>query len=409
MSSAASSALTGIKAIESLTREDRGRILSALIARLRNFSLAEEALQDATLSAVSHWGRSGVPSNPQGWLLQVALRKAIDRMRQDKSLQRVASDFSVFNGGESAEADDDTFPDERLRLIFTCCHPAIETKSRIALTLRTVGGLSTAEIAHAFLDQEATMGQRLSRAKAKIAAASIPYVVPEPEDWPERLNAVLSVIYLIFNAGYSVGPTAGRDLAEEAIWLARTLDTLCPADPEIEGLLALLLFTNARRKARLDADGVTVALMQQDRTLWDQHAIDEGTALTERALSRGKPGAYQIKAAIAACHCEGDAPDWPQIALLYDALLTYEATDVVRLNRAVAAAEAGALDFALAELARLEPTLSSYQPFYAAQAELLARYGQTEAAMHAYDRAITLASSPADATLLARRRNALGP
>jgi RNA polymerase sigma-70 factor (ECF subfamily) len=316
--------------------------------------------------------------------------------------------MSVFAGHEADDADEDTIPDERLRLIFTCCHPAIEPKSRIALTLRTVGGLSTAEIAHAFLDQEATMGQRLSRAKAKIAAARIPYVVPEPEDWPERLNAVLSVIYLIFNADYTAGPNAGRDLAEEAIWLARTLDRLCPADSEIEGLLALLLFTHARRKARLDADGVTIALLNQDRNLWDRSAIDEGTALTERALSRGKPGAYQIKAAIAACHCEGDAPDWPQIALLYDALLTHEATDVVLLNRAVAAAEAGALDFALKELQRLEPTLSTYQPFHAAQAELLARSGQIEAAKHAYDKAIALANSPADALFLNRRRSALG-
>jgi predicted RNA polymerase sigma factor len=255
--------------------------------------------------------------------------------------------------------------------------------------------------------EDATMGQRLSRAKAKISSARIPFAVPEPEQWPERLNAVLSVIYLIFNAGYRNDPNAGNDLAEEAIWLARTLDMLCPADPEIEGLLALLLITHARRNARLNGAGVTVPLSKQDRNLWDRQAIEEGTKLTELALGRKKPGAYQIKAAIAACHCEGDASDWRQIAALYDVLLTYEPTDVVQLNRAVAIAEAGALQRGLALFEGLASALAHYQPFHAAQAELLGRSGQVTAAMCAYDQAIALAQSPADITFLAHRRDAL--
>lgn len=407
MTTAASGALAATMALESLARDDRGRMLAALIARLRDFQLAEEALQEAMISAVSHWSRNGVPHSPKGWLLQVAYRRAIDRIRQRKSEAKLAADLTPFAAEEAQESDPDLIPDERLRLIFTCCHPAIEPKSQVALTLRTLGGLSTPEIARAFLDQETTMGQRLSRAKAKIAAARIPYAVPEPTEWPERLNAVLSVIYLIFNAGYTAGPVTGRDLAEEAIWLCRILDQLRRAEPEIEGCLALLLLTQARAGARIDTSGATIPLAEQDRSLWNPSLIRDGVALVERALGRGHPGPYQIKAAIAACHCEGEHSDWPQIVALYDILLTFEPTPVVRLNRAVAMAEIGMLAGALDDLAKLRGDLVDYQPFHAAAAELHARAGDREAAAAAYGHAIRLSQSQADVAFLTARRTTL--
>jgi RNA polymerase sigma-70 factor (ECF subfamily) len=295
-------------------------------------------------------------------------------------------------------------PDERLRLIFTCCHPALDPKSRVALTLRTLGGLSTAEIAHAFLDAEPTMGQRLSRAKAKIAAAGIPFAVPGPEDWADRLQSVLTVVYLIFNAGYTVGPMMDRDLCTEAIWLARLLDQLRPGEAETEGCLALILITHARHKARTDASGATIALSDQDRALWDRAQIDEGVALLHRALARRQVGPCQIKAAIAACHVSGDQPDWPQIVALYTLLLHLEPTDVVRLNRAVALAESGQVRKALADLDGLAGALDSYQPYHAARAELFARAAMADASRAAFDRAIALAPSAADAAFLKRRR-----
>lgn len=294
-------------------------------------------------------------------------------------------------------------PDHRLRLIFTCCHPALAPKTRIALTLRTLGGLSTAQIALAFLDNEPAMGQRLSRAKAKIAAAGIPFKLPEPEDLPDRLNSVLTVVYLIFNAGYTTGPDLNRDLCDEAIFLARLLNQLQPATAEVEGLLALLLLTHARRAARV-SDGVSVALAEQDRALWDHPMLAEGLGILDVAVARRQSGPFQIKAAIAALHSQ-DALDWPQIAALYAALLCYEPTPVVRLNHAVALAETGALPEALERLEALSDALSDYQPFHAARAELLVRNGQTAAALAAYGRAIALASSPADASFLTHRRN----
>jgi RNA polymerase sigma-70 factor (ECF subfamily) len=407
MHDAASGALAVGKVLDGLVRSDRGRLLAALIARLRDFPLAEEALQEALISAMAHWSRNGVPDSPAAWLLQAAQRKAIDRLRQRKSQARIAGAVAELTRGEAQEEESDVIPDERLRLIFTCCHPALEPKSRIALTLRTLGGLSTAEIARAFLDQESTMGQRLSRAKAKIAAARIPYAVPEPSEWQERLGAVLAVVYLIFNAGYTAGPSAGRDLAEEAIWLGRLLDRLRPEDPEIEGFLALMLLTHARRAARTDASGVTIPLGRQDRALWDRAAIGEGLALVERALARRRPGPYQIKAAIAACHCEGPVSDWPQVAALYGALLAYEPTAIVRLNHAVAMAEAGALEEGFRALEALSGQLDDYQPLHAAKAELLARLGRTAEAKAAYATAIALAPSAADAGFLAQRSGAL--
>ena len=394
------------RAIEALVRTDRGRLLSALIARLKSFQLAEDALQDALASAVVHWGRTGLPASPQGWLLKAAMRKAIDRLRKSARENSKAAEIALLSVTEAAETITEEIPDERLRLIFTCCHPALEPKTRVALTLRTLGGLSTAEIACAFLDTETTMGQRLSRARTKILAAGIPYAVPEPEAWSERLQSVLTVVYLIFNQGYSGldEPRAER-LSEEAIYLARMLNDLSPNQAEIEGLLALMLVTEARRAARLDAGGTSVPIALQDRKLWDGDRIAEGLALLDVAVARRAAGPFQVKAAIAALHARSEPPDWAQIVLLYDSLLRMEPTPVVRLNRAVALAEAGALEAALRVLEALRPVLAAYQPFHAAHAELLSRSGQTDAARAAYDRAIDLAANPSDAAFLKCRRD----
>ena len=393
------------RAIAQVMAQDRGRLLSALIARLRDWSLAEEVLQEAAVSALQHWGRSGIPASPQGWLLRVGLRKAIDRIRGRARAGQTTDALRVLAHDEAFEVPEATIPDERLRLIFTCCHPALEEKSRIALTLRVMGGLTTEQIAAAFLDHSTTMGQRITRAKAKIAAAGIPFAVPGPELWGERLSAVLGVIYLIFNAGYSAGPEVGRDLAEEAIWLARTLRDLRPDDPEIEGALALLVLTHARRGARSGPDGATLPPGEQDRRLWDQAAFSEGTMLVEQALLRRKVGPYQVKAAIAACQMQ-TPPDWLQIAALYGVLMRLEPSAVVALNRAVALAETGAEAAAWAVLDSLEG-LQSYQPWHAARAAILARLGRRKDARAAYDLAIELATNRGDALFLEARRAAL--
>ena len=390
-------------ALTEVMRADRGRILAALIARVRDFQLAEDALQDAAASALVHWSKGGTPQRPEAWLIRVAFRKAIDRLRRT-SRDAAQSRAMAVLARDEAEEDPELIADERLRLIFTCCHPGLEPKSRVALTLRTIAGLSTAEIARAFLDSEATMAQRLSRAKAKIAAAGIAFAVPGPEDWAERLQSVLAVIYLIFNAGYTAGPDEPQGLCAEAIYLARLILQLRPGEAEAEGCLALMLVTDARRTARRDASGEVVALTDQDRGLWNAEVAAEGLALIDAAMARGTPGPYQIKAAIAACHMQGAAPDWPQIVRLYDSLLRWEPSPVVVLNRAVALAETGALPDALAVLPGLEDTLADYQPFHAAKAELLRRSGQAAAARAAFDAAIRLATSSADAAFLIKRR-----
>lgn len=395
------------QAIELVMRNDRGRLLAALIARLRDFQLAEDVLQEAAISAMSHWGRSGLPASPQGWLLRVALNRAIDRLRSAKRQLRVTGELAVLARPEADDTEPDMIPDERLRLIFTCCHPALDPKSQVALTLRTLGGLSTLEIARAFLDQDTAMGARLTRAKAKIAAAGIPFVVPGPDDWADRLNSVLTVIYLIFNAGYTNGPTADRDLCNEAIYLARMLDQLRPAEAEVEGCLALMLITQSRHLARTDGQGATVPLTDQDRTLWDTAMIAQGIALIDTAMARKTIGPFQIKAAIAACHIQGSAPDWPQITALYGNLLRFEPTAVVALNHAVALAETGDLRGAIHLLSPLAQTLEHYQPYHAARADLLARSGQPAESYAAYTRAIDLAVSASDAAFLTKRRNRL--
>jgi RNA polymerase sigma factor (sigma-70 family) len=395
-----------IAALNATLRADRGRIFAALMARLRDFQRAEDALQDAAASALVHWGRAGVPDNPAAWLIRVAFRKAIDGLRQQKRTDANLVAMALLARDEAAE-EPEMIADERLRLVFTCCHPALEQKTRVALTLRSIAGLTTAEIASAFLDTEPAMAQRLSRAKAKIAAAGIPFSVPDPEVWDERLNSVLTVCYLIYNSGYSIGAIAGRDLCEESIFLARLLNQMRPGEPEVEGLLALVLLTHARRAARSDVSGMTVPLADQDRSLWDDAMIAEGRHWLNTALHRRKSGPFQTKAAIAALHVEPGPTDWPQVLALYDVLLRFEATPVVELNRAVAWAEAGAISAALDKVAQLEIALEAYQPFHAARADLLARTGRFSESRAAYDRAIELARSASDAQFLTRRRNAL--
>lgn len=397
--------------VAQVVRSDRGRLMAALIARLRDFQLAEEALQDALEAALRHWGRAGLPASPQAWLLRVAQRKAIDRLRQAARDGRRAADLALLAMDEAAETDPEDIPDERLRLIFTCCHPALDPKSRVALTLRMLGGLTTAEIARAYLDSDVAMGQRLSRAKAKIEAAGIPFAVPGPELWAERLGSVLTTIYLIFNEGYSASSglvPLRAALCDEAVFLARLLCQLRPDEPEIEGLLALMLVTHARSAARF-AQGNLVPLEAQDRRLWDKARIAEGLGLLDRAMARRRSGPFQIKAAIAALHVQ-DAPgggtDWPQIVLLYDALLRMEPTPVVRLNRAVALAEAGMRPAALREIDALAVALDRYPQFHAARADLLRRLGRGPESDIAYDRAIALAPTFADAAFLRARRSA---
>ena len=392
------------EALRRVLSQDRGRLVAALIRELRDFQLAEDVLQDAAEAALVHWARSGIPARPEAWLLKVARRKAIDVIRRQVRLQGRTADIARL-----AEADTEAppeIPDERLRLIFTCCHPALDPKSRVALTLRTLGGLSTPEVARAFLDAETTMGQRLSRAKAKIRDARIAYAVPGPEDWAERLGSVLSVIYLIFNQGYSAngpGETVRAALCGEAIWLARLVDSLRPAEPEVEGLLALMLITHARSAAR--GGEAYVPLHLQDRRLWDAALLEDGLARLDRAVARGAPGPYQIKAAISACHM-AERVDWRQIVMLYDSLLRYEPTDVVRLNRAVALAELAGPQAALGVLDPLAEGLGRYQPYHAARADLLVRAGCPAPAIIAYDTAIGLTDEPQLAQYLTARRDA---
>jgi len=403
-------ALAVTTALNRVMAQDRGRLLSALTVRLRDFELAEEVLQDAVMSALDHWGRAGVPQSPVGWLLKVAYRKAIDRFRHAARSSRQSADLALLAQEEAAETDPDQIPDDRLRLIFTCCHPALEPKTRVALTLRTVCGLTTAQVAAVFLDPEPTMGQRLTRAKTKIAAAGIPFVIPGPEAWDDRLNAVLNVIYLIFTTGYAQGAGASHDLCEEAIFLARLVVHLRPDQAESEGLLALVLLIHSRRAARIGADGAAVALADQDHRLWHDGMRTEAHALLDRAMERRIPGPFQIKAALQALQSEGcrlGKTDWPQILLLYINLLRWEDTPVVRLNLAVAQAEAADVQAAIAAVEELAGALASYQPYHAVRADLLARVGRFAESQAAYEVAIRLASNPADVLFLAKRKAGL--
>ncbi len=387
-------------------KAESGRVLAALIAQFRDFDLAEEALQDAMIEAARTWAGNGTPSNAGAWLLAVARRRALDRLRKaarakDEALLQNLALLAEDQPGDEAAED---IPDERLRLIFTCCHPALSQEAQVALTLRTLCGLSAREIARAFLVPHATMNQRLTRAKAKIRHAGIPYTVPEGPDIPARLDAVLSVIYLIFNAGY-----APRDpgISAEALRLCTLLHRLQPL-PETAGLLALMELHLARDPAKQDAANTFMSLKEQDRTLWDHPAIARAKNRLLHALAQSRPGPYQIQAAISALHCEAESwesTDWAQILALYDALYARAPSPVVALNRAVARAHAGAPEAALATLDRLAPELEGYQPFHAARAELLAQCGQE--ARQEYDRAISLATAPEILAFLRRKRQEL--
>lgn len=384
-------------------RTESGRVLAALIAQLRDFDLAEDALQDAITEALRVWPKIGTPDNGAAWLLTVARRRAIDRIRRSSvrnseqtqaTLQQLAEDTSM------AETDF-TIPDERLRLIFTCCHPALSPEAQVALTLKTLCGLTVREIARAFLTSEPTMNQRLTRAKAKIRDAGISYEVPEQADIVARLEPVLSVIYLIYNESYSAYEGANltrADLANEAIRLAEILRHLLPL-PEVSGLLALMILHNARREARVDGAGDMITLEDQSRDLWDVKAIVKGKKLLLHTLAARRPGPYQIQAAISALHSEATSwakTDWQQITGLYSALMTLTPSPVVALNRAVALANFGEVSEALMQIQALEPDLPNYQPFFAARADLFRRSGETAAAHADYSRALELCQNAAE-------------
>ncbi|WP_407333414.1 RNA polymerase sigma factor [Enterovibrio sp. 27052020O] len=394
--------------IDEVLRRDRGRILSGLISRFGDFQMGEDALQEASIAALKHWGRVGIPHDPVAWLMKVGLNKGIDQIRSSQRETMRTNDLAVRLSSDDVYDDiAETIPDERLRLIFTCCHPALEEKSRVALTLRTVCNLTTREIAAAFLDNEQTMGQRLSRAKAKIRSKGIRFSVPESEGWTERLEAVLSTIYLIFTTGYVREDTGPRDLCEEGIFLMRLLRKLCPNEPEIEGALALMLLTDARRVARIDGDGAIVPVEEQNEEIWHNDMIAEGRSILDDAIGRMQPGPFQLKAAIADCHMLRPKPDWQQMSLLYRALWVFEPTPVVALNWSVVIAETGHYELALQKLDELQTQLKNYQPWYASRGHILGKLGDFLGARDAYVQAIRTAPNDASRKLLERKLDIL--
>ncbi|MDH6553368.1 RNA polymerase sigma factor [Streptomyces sp. SAI-041] len=385
--------------IEGVFREEYGRAVAVLVRFLGDIDLAEEAVQDAFTTAVRRWPETGVPPSPAGWIVTTARHRAIDRLRRESTRRSRHTEAALLHAPD-APPEEGPVRDERLRLIFTCCHPALAPQARVALTLRLLGGLTTAQIARAFLVPEPTMAQRLVRAKAKIRDARIPYRVPRDADLPDRLNGVLAVVYLIFNEGYGGTP----ELCAEAVRLGRLLTELMPDEPEATGLLALMLLIESRRAGRTDDNGALVPLSEQDPARWDRALIAEGQSLVRRCLRRNRPGPYQIQAAVQAVHSEPPT-DWGQVLRLYDQLMAVAPSPVVALNRAVAVAETEGPAHALALVDALD--LDGYHVRHAVRADLLRRLGRPAEAADAYAKAAELTTNPAERAYLEQRRRAL--
>lgn len=406
------------QSITGIVREEWGRILAALVARLGNLQLAEDVLQDAVVQALTTWEEKGIPDSPAAWLITTANNKAIDIHRRATRFSNLQPELKYFAELESHAPDieeEQSIPDKRLELIFTCCHPALEEKSRIALTLRTLGGLTTEEIAKAFLDKPKTMAQRLTRAKSKIALAGIPFEIPANDQLQERLSTVLAVIYLIFNEGYSASSgdeNVRLELTNEAIRLARIIHALLPEESEVAGLLCLMLLHDSRSNARHNRDSELISLQDQNRSKWNKARIAEGTTLLKSTLQRQKIGTYQIQAAISALHAESESweeTDWQQINALYELLYSINPTPVVRINQSMATSYAASAEKALELLQSIksDPTIQHYQPFYAARGDLYTRIGNNESARKDLQTAIELSENSVQQNFLRRKLDSI--